>query len=142
MTSEAKALNPGTVTGVVSDAGEWLGQATFNPHALICGRVMTREHDVAIDDQFLKMRMSNALRLRERLYDEPYYRLVNAEADGLPGVIVDRYGEAISLQLNTAGAERLKDQLLLAINSVIEPTAIVIRNDSAARKLEALNTYW
>ncbi len=141
MTSEAKALTPGTVTGVVSDAGEWLGQATFNPHSLICGRVMTREHDVAIDDQFLKMRMSNALRLRERLYDEPYYRLVNAEADGLPGVIVDRYGEAISLQLNTAGAERLKDQLLLAIDSVIEPTAIVIRNDSAARKLEGLNTY-
>ena len=141
MTSEAKALQPGTVIGIVSDAGEWLGQAMFNPHALICGRVITRERDVAIDGQFLAACLSNALRLRERLFNEPYYRLVNAEADGLPGVIVDRYGPAISLQLNSAGAECLKDDLLQAIENVVAPTAIVLRNDSAARRLEGLETY-
>ncbi len=141
MTGEIKALEPGTVTGVVSDAGEWLGQATFNPHALICGRVLTRQQDVVVNAEFLKTRLNAALRLRERLFEEPYYRLVNAEADGLPGVIIDRYGPAISLQLNTAGAERLRAELLLAIDSIIAPTAVVLRNDSAARKLEGLDTF-
>ena len=141
MTDEVKALQPGTVTGVVSDAGEWLGQATVNPHALICGRIVTRDRDIAIDHEFLVARLDAAFRLRERLFDEPYYRLTNAEADGLPGVIIDRYGPAVSMQLNTAGADRLKDDLLQAIESVLSPATIVLRNDSAARSLEGLDGY-
>ena len=141
MTDEVKALQPGTVTGIVSDAGEWLGQATVNPHALICGRIVTRDRDVAIDQEFLVARLDAAFRLRERLFDEPYYRLANAEADGLPGVIIDRYGPAVSMQLNTAGADRLKDDLLQAIESVLSPETIVLRNDSAARSLEGLGEY-
>ena len=141
MTDEVKALQPGTVTGVVSDAGEWLGQATVNPHALICGRIVTRDRDVAIDHDFLVGRLDAALRLRDRFFDEPYYRLANSEADGLPGVIIDRYGPIVSIQLNTAGADRLKDDLLQAIESVLSPETIVLRNDSAARSLEGLNEY-
>jgi 23S rRNA (cytosine1962-C5)-methyltransferase len=141
MTDEVKALQPGTVTGIVSDAGEWLGQATVNPHALICGRIVTRDRDVAINHEFLVTRLGAALRLRERLFDEPYYRLANAEADGLPGVIIDRYGPTVSMQLNTAGADRLKDDLLHAIESVLSPQTIVLRNDSAARSLEGLDVY-
>ena len=139
MTDEVKALQPGTVTGVVSDAGEWLGQATVNPHALICGRIVTRDRDVAIDHDFLVGRLDAALRLRDRFFDEPYYRLANSEADGLPGVIIDRYGPIVSIQLNRAGADRLKDDLLQAIESVLSPETIVLRNDSAARSLEGLN---
>ncbi len=141
MTDEVKALQPGTVTGIVSDAGEWLGQATVNPHALICGRIVTRDRDIAIDHEFLVARLGAALRLRERLFEEPYYRLANAEADGLPGVIIDRYGPTVSMQLNTAGADRLKDDLLHAIESVLSPETIVLRNDSAARSLEGLDVY-
>jgi 23S rRNA (cytosine1962-C5)-methyltransferase len=141
MTDEVKALQPGTVTGIVSDAGEWLGQATVNPHALICGRIVTRDRDVAINHEFLVARLGAALRLRERLFDEPYYRLANAEADGLPGVIIDRYGPTVTMQLNTAGADRLKDDLLDAIEGVLSPETIVLRNDSAARSLEGLDLY-
>ena len=141
MTDEVKALQPGTVTGIVSDAGEWLGQATINPHALICGRIVTRDRDVAINHEFLVARLGAALQLRERLFDESYYRLANAEADGLPGVIIDRYGPIVTMQLNTAGADRLKDDLLHAIESVLSPETIVLRNDSAARSLEGLDVY-
>jgi 23S rRNA (cytosine1962-C5)-methyltransferase len=141
MTDEAKSLEPGAITGIVSDAGEWMGQATFNPHALICGRIVTRDRDVTIDSEFLITRLAAALHLRERLFDEPYYRLANSEADELPGMIIDRYGQAVSIQLNTAGAERLKGDLLLAVESVLAPETIVFRNDSPARSLEGLEMY-
>ena len=141
MTDEVKALKPGTITGVVSDAGEWLGQATVNPHALISGRIVTRDRDVVIDHEFLVARLGAALRLRERLFDEPYYRLANAEADGLPGIIIDRYGSTVSIQLNTAGAECLKDDLIHAIENVLLLETVVLRNDSAARSLEGLDKY-
>jgi len=141
MTDEVKALKPGTITGVLSDAGEWVGQATINPHALICGRIVTRDRDVVIDHEFLVARLGAALRLRERLFDEPYYRLANAEADGLPGIIIDRYGSTLSIQLNTAGADCLKDNLFHAIENVLLPETIVLRNDSEARSLEGLDKY-
>ena len=102
---------------------------------------MTRDRDVVIDHEFLVARLGAALRLRERLFDEPYYRLANAEADGLPGIIIDRYGSTVSIQLNTAGAECLKDDLIHAIENVLLLETVVLRNDSAARSLEGLDKY-
>ena len=85
-----------------------------------------------------------ALASRERIVDVPFYRLVHAEADGLPGLIIDRYGAAIALQANTAGMEGLTPLLLEALDAVVSPGAVLLRNDSPVRGLEGLqqNVEW
>ncbi len=82
--------------------------------------------------------MERALAWRRKLYDEPYYRLVHAEADGLPGVVIDRFGEVLACQINTAGMAALEAPLLAALRRVLQPRAIVLRNDTAQRALEGL----
>ena len=85
-----------------------LGVAMFNPHCLLAGRLLDRDAARPIDRRFLLRRLERALRLRERLFDEPYYRLVHAEADGLPGLVVDRFGAVLVVQSNAAGMARLE----------------------------------
>src|SRR6185312_9997621 len=79
-----------------------------------------------------------ALTLRERLYREPYYRLVFGESDGLPGLVLDRYGEGRAGQIATAGMEALKDTVVEAVRSLLSPAALYWKNDSGARQLEQL----
>ncbi len=76
--------------------------------------------------------------LRESLYGEPFYRLIHAEADGMPGLVIDRYGDVVVVQLNSAGMDRLTDDLLAALDTVIAPRVVVLRNDSSVRELEGL----
>ena len=77
--------------------------------------------------------------LRDRLLDQPFYRLIHAEADGLPGLIVDRYGDVCVAQLNTAGMDRLAGQIVEALQSALKPTGIVLQRDGNARRLEGLD---
>lgn len=142
MTAEAKALPPGTVVTVVDAGGERLGTATFNPHSLIALRLLTRDADAVVDAGFLGERLRHALALRDALWERPFYRLVHAEADGLPGLIMDRYGDVLAVQANTAGMELLLPELLQACNDVLKPRAVVLRNDSAVRRLEGLDLYY
>jgi 23S rRNA (cytosine1962-C5)-methyltransferase len=86
-------------------------------------------------------RFKIALGLRERLYADPYYRLVFGEADGLPGLVVDRYGELLVVQITTAGMERQREAIVEALHKVLRPQAILLRNDSPARELEGLELY-
>ncbi len=138
MDTAAKALSAGILVNLVTANGKQLGVATFNPHSLIAARILHRDAAARIGEDFFATRLERALTLRRRLYDAPYYRLVHAEADGLPGVIVDRFGDVLSCQINTAGMARLEDELLGALKKVLNPTAIVLRNDTAARALEGL----
>jgi 23S rRNA (cytosine1962-C5)-methyltransferase len=144
MDAAAKSLAPGTLVRLVAEHGEAIGVATFNPHTLIAARLLTRVPEARIDAGFLAERVKHALALRERIVDVPFYRLVHAEADGLPGLIIDRYGEAIVLQANTAGMERLIPLLLEALDAVLSPAAVLLRNDSPVRGLEGLqlNVAW
>lgn len=141
MTPSVKALAAGSVVRVKAEDGRPIGTALFNPHSLIAGRLLDADPGVAIDATFLARRLERALTLRERLYDKPFYRLVHAEADGLPGVVLDRFGDILVLQTNSAGMERLLDPLAEAIDRVLKPQALLLRNDSPARKLEGLETY-
>ncbi|HEX6094213.1 MAG TPA: RlmI/RlmK family 23S rRNA methyltransferase, partial [Dongiaceae bacterium] len=84
MDAAAKSLEPGTVVTVMRPDGRPLGAAFFNPHSLIAARLLTRDADRAIDETFLHRRLERAFKLRERLIGAPYYRLVHAEADGIP----------------------------------------------------------
>ncbi|MEO5374798.1 MAG: class I SAM-dependent rRNA methyltransferase [Alphaproteobacteria bacterium] len=141
MTAEARALPPGAVVTVVDAGGERLGVATFNPHPLIAARMLSRDPDATIDAAFLAARLRQALRLRDEMLDEPFYRLVHSEADGLPGLVVDRYGDVLACQVNTAGMESLLPELLEALDTVLAPSAVVLRNDGPFRTLEGLESY-
>jgi 23S rRNA (cytosine1962-C5)-methyltransferase len=138
MDAAAKALPPGSLVTLKTGDGRALGVATFNPHTLVAARLLDRDAGRRVDRDFLVKRLNRALAIRERLYDEPFYRLVHAEADGIPGAVVDRFGDVLVAQLNTAGMTRLEPELLAALEKVLAPKTIVLRNDSLARALEGL----
>ncbi|HVA14813.1 MAG TPA: class I SAM-dependent rRNA methyltransferase [Stellaceae bacterium] len=134
----AKALTPGSLVALATASGKALGVATFNPHTLVAARILQRDPAARIDRDFFAARLERALALRHRLYPEPYYRLIHAEADGLPGIVLDRFGDVLSCQINTAGMALLQEEFLAACHAVLAPRAIVLRNDTAARVLEGL----
>ena len=136
----AKALAPGSVVNLADAQGRFIGTASFNFHSLIAARLFTQHPDSALDAEFFAGRLRAALAWRAKLYAEPYYRLIHAEGDGLPGFIVDRFGDVLAVQANTAGAETLLPALLAASRRELEPVAIVVRRDGDVRKLEGLET--
>jgi len=138
MDAAAKALTPGRLVTVKRADGRPLGVAMFNPHTLLAARLLDRDAARPIGRRFLQRRLERALRLRERLYRGPYYRLVHAEADGLPGLVVDRFGAVLVVQSNTAGMAALQPLVVEALAALVAPEAIVLRNDSSARTLEGL----
>ena len=138
MDAAAKALPPGALVTLRRADESPLGVAMFNPHTLIAARLLDRDAGRPIGRRFVIRRLECALRLRERLLELPYYRLVHAEADGLPGLVVERFGAVLVVQSNTAGMARLEPLLLDALGELFKPEAIVLRNDSPARTLEGL----
>lgn len=141
MDAAAKALPPGGLVRVIDAGGEALGIGTFNPHSLIAIRMLTRDPDQTIDADFLAARLKRSLALRDTLFDAPYYRLCHAEADGLGGLVIDRFGDAVTVEANTAGMELLLPEILTALDKVIAPTTVLVKNDSPVRKLEGLELY-
>lgn len=137
MSPDAKALPPGAIVRIERHNGGPVGVGMFNPHTLIAARMLARGH-ADIDAEEIAQRIARALAVRERLFGTPYYRLVHAEADGLPGLVIDRYGDVLALQANTAGIDRMLPQLLPALEQHLRPAAIALRNDSPARALEGL----
>lgn len=138
MDAAARALPAGGIVDLLRADGGPLATAYFNPHTLIAARILAEETGVPVDADFLAARLGSALALRDTLFDTPHYRLVHAEADGLPGLIVDRYGDTLVLQANTAGMQALTDALVAALDRVLPGTAIVLKNDAPARRLEGL----
>jgi len=138
MDAETKAIPPGSLAILRAPGGEALGLVTFNPHSLIAARLLTSNPEATVDALFLGRRIANAAALRDKLVGVPYYRLIHAEADGLPGVIVDRFGDALVVQLNSAGMDALAPVLLEALEAELSPSTIVLKNDSPVRELEGL----
>jgi 23S rRNA (cytosine1962-C5)-methyltransferase len=132
------SLAVGAHVRVLSDRDQFLGYAYVNPHALICARILSRSPVHPPDRSLLVHRLKVALALRERLYSAPYYRWVFGESDGLPGLVLDRYGEIIVGQIATAGMEQLRAELEAAVAAVLSPRALIWKNDGGARDLEQL----
>jgi len=141
MTPAAKALPAGSVVTLLRTDGKPLGTAFFNPKPLISARLLTRDPTAPIDTAFLRSRLQRALALRERLIGVPHYRLAHAEADGLPGAVIDRYGDVVVIQAAGAGVEQLAAPLAEALEAVIKPRAILMRGDGPAREMEGLPAY-
>ncbi|MBM3650919.1 MAG: class I SAM-dependent rRNA methyltransferase [Alphaproteobacteria bacterium] len=138
MDAETRAIAPGSLAVLRAPGGEALGLVTFNPHSLIAARLLTSNPEATVDALFFGRRLAQAAALRDRLIGVPFYRLVHAEADGLPGLIVDRFGDALAVQVNTAGMELLTPVLLEALDAELSPKTIVLKNDSPVRELEGL----
>ena len=135
------AFAPGQCVQVRSSRDRFLGYAYVNPATLIAARILGRDPVHPPGRPLLTHRLKVALSLRERLYKEPFYRLVFGESDLLPGLVVDRYGDTCVVQVATAGMEAMKDDILGALERVVKPTGILWKNDSPARVLEGLPTY-
>ncbi|MES2217561.1 MAG: class I SAM-dependent rRNA methyltransferase [Pseudomonadota bacterium] len=119
-----------------------LGIAYVNPQSLITGRLLTRNMRENFDLALLTKRLQSAYEWRERFYPAPFYRLVFAESDGLPGLVVDRYGDHLAVQLNTAGMDANQELVITALQQVVPNVqSILLRNDSSARLQEGLTTY-
>jgi 23S rRNA (cytosine1962-C5)-methyltransferase len=135
------AFEPGQAVEFQDSTGKSLGNGYVNPRSLISGRLLSRNPDYVLGKSLLVHRLKVALGLRQRLFAKPFYRLAYSEGDGLPGLIVDRYGDTVAVQINTAGMERVKDEIIMALQEVVRPSRIVLRNDSAGRALEGLDSY-
>jgi 23S rRNA (cytosine1962-C5)-methyltransferase len=129
----------GELVRVLAHNDRALGLAYVNPKSLIAARML--ETWKIPDTAWLAARIRAAMSLRDRLYPKPYYRLVYGESDGLPGLVVDRYGTSCVAQIGTAGMEQLKPQILDALIQVARCEAVLLKNDSTAREMEGLPSY-
>ena len=139
--SPLTGFEPGETCAIIDHQGKAIGVGYVNPNSLIAARLVTRGLDHAFDRSLIVHRLNVALALRERLYAEPYYRLVFGESDGLPGLTLDRFGDVLVGQITTAGMERIKDSITEAIAKVLKPRQLWWKNDASVRTLENLPSY-
>src|SRR5579871_2447721 len=140
MDSAAKSLPPGTLVELVSADGGKLACGYFNSRSLISVRLLGPAES-AIDEAWFAARFRRAQQLRETFYPSPFYRMVNADGDGLPGLVIDRFGDISVVQVTTAGMENLLPLIVAALEATTAPKAILLRNDSPVRALEGLESY-
>ncbi len=134
-------FSPGEQIQVIDSTGKFIANAYINPHSLICPRLISRDKNTYLDQALLIHRIKIALSLRARLFPDPYYRLVFGESDALPGLVIDRFGDVLSVQISTAGMEVHKEAIIAALDEVLKPKTIILRNDTSMRTHEGLPSY-
>ncbi|MGO4914977.1 RSP_2647 family RNA methyltransferase [Pseudogemmobacter sp. W21_MBD1_M6] len=133
-----KALQPGALAVLEDLDRKPMGIVTVNPNSKIFCRIMDRNPDAVVDQAWLTARLEFALAHRERLFDAPFYRLVHAEGDALPGVIIDRFGDTAVIQPNAAWSELMINELAAALMAVTGVKNVVKNGTSRVRALEGL----
>ncbi|MCE3255553.1 MAG: SAM-dependent methyltransferase [Rickettsiaceae bacterium] len=134
-------IGSGALVKVVNCFGNFLGTGYYNRHSLIAVRILSRTENQEINQNFLVKKIQSALEVRQKFFPQSYYRLIHSEADGLPGLIIDRFDNLLVLQIATAGMENLLELLIAALNTIFTDAIIALRNDIPARKLEGLEEY-
>ncbi len=134
-----KALAPGTIALLEDNERKPLALVGFNPASRIAARVLDWPDSPPPDQQWFETRIATALAMRDRLYKAPFYRLIHAEADGLPGVIIDRFGDTCVVQPNAAWADALIDVLCAALMAVTGVSNVLKSASGRARGLEGLD---
>lgn len=134
-----KAIAPGSFALLEDAERQPLALVTVNPNSRIIARVMDADPQARVTRDWIAARLRRALALRERLYDQPFYRLVHAEADGLPGTIIDRFGDAAVIQPNAAWAERMIADIAGALGEVTGISTVILNGQGRARGLEGLD---
>lgn len=136
-----KSFAAGDQVLVCNHQGKPLGIATINPNSLICGRIVNRDITHRLNKSLFVHRIKQALALRQACFSEPYYRLIYGDSDLLPGLVVDRFGDYLVVQMATAGMDAQKGAIVDALQKCLRPQAILLRNDHSARQLEGLESY-
>ena len=131
----------GELAELIEPDGVFVAWIDINPHALLCGRVLSRKREQVPDAHWLGQRLDAALGLRQRFFAEPYYRLVYGDADGLSGLVIDRFADVLVVQVGSAGMEARLPLLLELLTERFAPRAIVLKNDAHGRELEGLPSY-
>ncbi|MBN2905396.1 MAG: class I SAM-dependent rRNA methyltransferase [Rhodobacteraceae bacterium] len=134
-----RALTPGTIALLEDDARQPMGLVAVNPNSKIIARVLDQNPEAVIGPEWFAARLARAQDMRARLYDAPFYRLVHAEADGLPGVVIDRFGSAAVIQPNAAWAELHLEALTQALVDVTGVETVIKNATGRARSLEGLS---
>lgn len=138
MTPDHRAWTPGAPVRLEGDSGWRYGTFAFNPHSLIAARLLDRDPAASIDADWVHARIAAAAALRVRVCDSPFHRLVHAEADRLPGLVIDRFADVAVVQANSAAMDRLLPEITASLTSLLQLRAVVARNDSTARLHEGL----
>ncbi|WP_434287592.1 RSP_2647 family RNA methyltransferase [Celeribacter sp. SCSIO 80788] len=133
-----KAIAPGTIARLEDAEQNFLALVAVNPNSRIFARVLDRDEAGVIDAAWFRAKLATALAHRETLFEAPFYRLVHAEADGLPGVVIDRFGDTCVVQPNAAWADVLIEPLAEALREVTGVTTVVMNGTGRARGLEGL----
>lgn len=139
--SPLKNFSMGQQALVTAQNGKPLGIALMNPNGLICGRVINRDENHPLNKSLLVHRIKQSLALRELAFSEPFYRLIYGDSDLLPGLVVDRFGDYLVVQIAGAGMELVKNDIVDALVQVIKPKGILMSNEHSARELENLPEY-
>lgn len=139
--SPLAGFEAGSQAELRSSVDKPLGTVFVNPNTLICGRLISRDPSHGMTAQRLTQRMESALELRQRLFQEPFYRWVFGDSDGLSGLVIDRFDGVVVIQISTAGMEALKDTIVRAVQRLVHPAAIVLKNDGKMRQVEGLPSY-
>ncbi|MEI8345283.1 MAG: class I SAM-dependent rRNA methyltransferase [Candidatus Omnitrophota bacterium] len=135
----AQEPQPGEVVGVLTHRGQWVGRGYYNALSEITIRLLTRQETEAIDVQFFLKRLRRALEHRRQfVLDTDAYRIVNSEADGLPGLILDRYGPCLVMQILTRGMDLLRPLFLEALRDAVPHEGLYEKSDSSSRSIEGL----
>jgi 23S rRNA (cytosine1962-C5)-methyltransferase len=134
-----KAIVPGSFALLEDAERQPLALVTVNPDSRIIARVMDADPQARVTRDWIAARLRRALALRERLYGQPFYRLVHAEADGLPGTIIDRFGDAAVIQPNAAWAELMIADIAGALGEVTGISTVILNGQGRARGLEGLD---
>ena len=136
-----QGLHAGQQAILETATGKPLGVVAVSPNNLICARLLSRDAKLPLDKSLLVHRLNVALSLRERLFDQPCYRLVYGDSDLLPGLVVDRFHDILVVQLASATMQAHQDDVITALVQVLKPSGILFKNDSAARDAEGLARY-
>lgn len=139
--SEVKTVPKGHLVEIIINGNQQYGLGYFNSNCLIAARILSRNINAKIDENFFIQKISAAKALRDRFFAEPFYRLIHSEADFLPGLIIDRFGDYFSCQISTFGMENLRQYLITALETIFPKSNIIFRNDTEVRKIEGLELY-
>lgn len=138
MDRRTRAIAPGSIVELVDDARAPIALAAFNPASKIAARLLERDRQARIDADWIAARLAHAARLREVLYPAPFYRLVHAEGDGLPGLVIDRFGEVAVVQPNAAWADLRADEIARGL-AALGIRQVWLNAQGRARALEGLD---
>jgi 23S rRNA (cytosine1962-C5)-methyltransferase len=132
------AIEPGAAVVLLDHRRQFVGHALVNPHALICARIASRDPALPVGRELFVARMRSALALRERYCGGRHYRLVYGESDGMPGLVVDRFGDVLVCQAATLAMDQRRAMIEDALRQAVRPRLVVWKNDTGARDLESL----